>query len=470
MKHVPLGSVAWRLAAIGALFAVLACAGPMTGMPPVAGALSPQHSTPIEPAVTKQAAWQQTYYNALHTGYNALETTLNSSNVSGLKAQWGASIAGGVQADAISGNTLFAYTGPPNPSSTNSITALDLATHAQKWTTGLGGGGLRANSTTIAVSSGKVFAVCGSMSNNGVCAYSAKTGGLLWSYAPGGPSSSANQAFTYDSGAVYVGMRFYYQSNNGLYAINATNGTVLWSNTTHMAVDNGDAPAVGNGYVYYNCLIHGAPPWQDGVCALNQTDGSLAWAVTVNGGGDAGYVGITVAKGVVYAHTAAQVGSQCCAGEVFALNASTGAQIWANQYQNNIGGTSGDALPVALAKGKLYVMGLDSNLYALKATTGAVVWKQAYGAGGNFSAPTVANGVVYANGAPNCGDGGHCNSTVAYDASSGKVLWTAPSSDSTFNPPPIVLNGALYVANVNYMSTPCNLCVYGLTASRKRPQ
>ncbi len=392
------------------------------------------------------------------TGYNSLETTLNTSNVSGLKYEWGVGLPGGVLATAISGNTLFAYTGSPNPSSSEGLTAINLTTHKQKWAVGLTGGGVQPLSSTIAVASGDVFEGCGVSGSGGVCAYSQKTGALAWAYSAqgGGP----NQGLTYDSGVVYVGLRFYFHNNNGLYAINATNGTTLWRNTTYWPVDNGFAPAVGNGYVYYNCNLQGNPS-ENGVCALSQTTGALAWSVVLNYGPDSGYVGITVGKGVVYAHTTVQVGTQCCGGEVFALNASTGAQLWGTVY--NPANATRDPFPVALAKGVLYVSGVDYNRYAMKGKTGTVIWKQAYN--GFDSAPTVANGVVYANGSI-CS--GPCNSVSAYDANSGKVLWTAPASNSTYNPPPIVLSGKVYAANVSSGSVPCDLCVFGLSSSEKR--
>ena len=48
----------------------------------------------------------------------------------------------------------------------------------------------------------------------------------------------------------------------------------------------------------------------------------------------------------------------------------------------------------AVAEGVVYAASADGNLYALNASTGALVWKYT-GVTGTWSSPAVANGVVY---------------------------------------------------------------------------
>jgi outer membrane protein assembly factor BamB len=84
-----------------------------------------------------------------------------------------------------------------------------------------------------------------------------------------------------------------------------------------------------------------------------------------------------VANGVVY------VG--CDNRNVYALNATTGANLWSYTTGGNV-----ESSP-AVANGVVYVGSNDNNLYALNATTGANLWS--YTPVG--SSPAVTNGVVY---------------------------------------------------------------------------
>jgi outer membrane protein assembly factor BamB len=91
-----------------------------------------------------------------------------------------------------------------------------------------------------------------------------------------------------------------------------------------------------------------------------------------------------VANGVVYVGSGA-FGSP---GNLYALNATTGALLWSY--------TTGYMLvsSPAVANGAVYVGSTDNNVYALNAKTGALLWR--YTTGGSVgSSPSVANGVVY---------------------------------------------------------------------------
>ena len=89
-----------------------------------------------------------------------------------------------------------------------------------------------------------------------------------------------------------------------------------------------------------------------------------------------------VTNGVVY------IGSDD--GEVYALNASTGALLWT--YTAGAGIFSSPAV----ASGMVYVGSLDYKVYALNAKTGSKLWS--YSTGGGYSSPVVVNGMVYVGG------------------------------------------------------------------------
>jgi uncharacterized repeat protein (TIGR01451 family) len=94
-----------------------------------------------------------------------------------------------------------------------------------------------------------------------------------------------------------------------------------------------------------------------------------------------------VANGVVY------VGSQddyrvSIGGNVYALNASTGAKLWSFATGDTVFSSP------AVANGVVYVGSFDGNVYALNASTGAKLWSFQTGYYVS-SSPAVANGVVY---------------------------------------------------------------------------
>jgi hypothetical protein len=138
-----------------------------------------------------------------------------------------------------------------------------------------------------------------------------------------------------------------------------------------------------------------------------------------------------VANGVVY------IASND--GELFALNASTGAKLWTF--------TSGDLIgsSPAVANGIVYVG--STNTYALNATTGAKLWTSNTGAN---SSPAVANGVVYVGAGSSLG---LVPGTVdALNASTGATLWsysvpssTGPSGTFTSFSGITVEDGTVYV-------------------------
>ena len=90
-----------------------------------------------------------------------------------------------------------------------------------------------------------------------------------------------------------------------------------------------------------------------------------------------------------------------------------------------------------MANGIVYAGSTDGKLYALDASTGAQLWNDMAGADVNGS-PAVANGVVYVGTAVGTG------TVYALKAKNGAVLWTAPGhADSS----PTVVNGMVYFSS-----------------------
>jgi outer membrane protein assembly factor BamB len=121
-----------------------------------------------------------------------------------------------------------------------------------------------------------------------------------------------------------------------------------------------------------------------------------------------------VANGAVY-YGSFDYSVDALTGHVYALNASTGAQLWTFA-------TGGPVVSSpAVANGVVYIAA-DGNLYALNASTGAKMWS--YAAANIGGSPTVVNGVVYISCEP--------GPLLALNASTGALLWSySPESSGS---------------------------------------
>jgi PQQ-dependent dehydrogenase (methanol/ethanol family) len=114
---------------------------------------------------------------------------------------------------------------------------------------------------------------------------------------------------------------------------------------------------------------------------------------------------------------------------VYAINASTGEQYW--HYKHKIGPVSTyccgpNNKGVAISEGKLYMGTLDAKLVALDAKSGKMLWETQIAdpelGYSETMAPTVADGKVLIG--TNGGEYGVRGFVKAYDANSGKLVWT----------------------------------------------
>ena len=249
-------------------------------------------------------------------------------------------------------------------------------------------------------------------------AFNAKTGNELWS----APTTYFQVWSSPDvvNGVVYVGSADYIGSQSpacGVYALNVKNGAQLWNYSSGYSV--GASPVVVGGVVYF-------VTYEGTVYALNAQNGIQLWNYTTGGPvysspgpvySGAVYSSLAVVNGVVYA------GSDD--GNVYALNATSGAKLWSSTVGN------GTLSSPAVDGGVVYVGSSDDNIYALNAANGVKLWN--YTIGGSVDSPVVVNGVLYVGG----GD-----SVYALRVSS-----SSPASPSSFSTLTIAI-GAVVVASV----------------------
>jgi len=127
---------------------------------------------------------------------------------------------------------------------------------------------------------------------------------------------------------------------------------------------------------------------------------------------------------------------------VESLEAGTGKRIWSSayttDYRDDFGFDEGPRGAPAVAGERIYTFGADGVLQALDFSTGKRVWsvdtRQKFGAPKGFfgaaCSPLVDDGRVLMNiGGPNGAGIG------AFDAATGKVLWTATSDEAGYSAP-----------------------------------
>jgi outer membrane protein assembly factor BamB len=128
-------------------------------------------------------------------------------------------------------------------------------------------------------------------------------------------------------------------------------------------------------------------------------------------------------------------------GNLYAVNASTGALCWS--YPTGTIIYSSPAVANAVCNGVptpvVYVGSEDGNVYALNASTSALCWKSPTTLGDFVeSSPAVANGVVYV--------GSNDDNLYAFDASTGRQLWKGVTG-ALIRSSPAVANGMVYVGS-----------------------
>ncbi len=207
-------------------------------------------------------------------------------------------------------------------------------------------------------------------------------------------------------------------SHSGLGTGNAVlTPVLLWK---YIIGDFYSSPAVVAGVVYVGSE-------NGNVYALNATSGAQLWNYTIGGQVRSSPA---VVGGVVY------VGSfSSGVNALYALNATSGAQLW-----NYTTGFYVESSP-AVVGGVVYVGSNDTKVYALDATNGAQLWNYTTGPGGEvYSSPAVFNGTVYI--------GSLDNHVYALDATNGVQRWNYTTGNGVYSSPAVV-NDVVYIGSMD---------------------
>ncbi len=254
--------------------------------------------------------------------------------------------------------------------------------------------------------------------------------GIKWKFATGGKVLSSPVA---DKGVIYFGS---YDRN--VYAVDAETGVQKWKYSTSGPVAS--TPAVANGVVYFFS-------YDGNFYAVDAASGETRWKFATNGDRRLEAKGLNgmlprtqtyvdawdmfqsspvVAQGMVF--------FGCGDGNVYALDAATGAQRWKF--------ATGDVVHASPAydAGTVYFGSWDTYLYAVDAATGQKKWQFKTGDDplvhnqvGFPGSPAVVDGVVYVG----CRD----SNLYAVDAATGTEKWKYNNKGSWVVVSPAVMNG-----------------------------
>ena len=119
-------------------------------------------------------------------------------------------------------------------------------------------------------------------------------------------------------------------------------------------------------------------------------------------------------------------------GQLTAIDAATGSQVWQVQLPNNVSFTS----PPTAVNGVIYTGGAGTgSVYAVSESSGQVLWTAPV-SGGYISSPAVSSTGVYVS--------YRCGQTYAFNPTSGALLWQhGGSCTGTSGRTPILFGGKL---------------------------
>ncbi len=280
----------------------------------------------------------------------------------------------------------------------------------------------------------------GNVERTGVCesAGPARLSDVKWAFKTEGPVIASPAVV---EGVVYVG-----SLDGCLYAVDQKTGVQKWKCKTGGPITS--SPAIADGRVYFNC--------NDGhFYALKSDTGVVEWKFKTRGERRFQAPGLHGAspKGQMMPDpfdifTSSPALCQGCVyfgsgdGNVYALDAATGAQRWKFATKDVV-----HASP-AIARGTVFIGSWDSYLYALDAATGAEKWRFKAGEDpayhnqvGFQSSPAVVDDTVYVG----CRDA----HLYALDAATGQKKWAISTLGSWVNTTPAVRDGLVYFATVD---------------------
>ena len=337
------------------------------------GRLLPKAGERVVTGASSAFDWAQFHRNPLLTGY-AANSPLSTSTAPRLGVAWAADLYGPaldspvVAYDSALGKTL-AYIGTEN----GDVVAVDVANGQILWSAWLGSP-IRA---TPLVTGGAVFAA--TFNSPRLYKLDASTGAVDCSVVSPQPIEGTPTTATPSGGvaSVYLATNDSQTASGPLLAVNASNCKVEWEFTGYaQTAGSWTAAAYALDRNGEPVLVFGTSDPDSSVYAVDAVTGKEVWrfqapnpppgAYDIGAGVDISPPGANgFADGVAY------VPSKL--GVMYALDLTTGAQIWSTNFNEITGATEGGRSTAAL-DGVNLVVGYNGGLIDLNAVSGAKIW------------------------------------------------------------------------------------------------
>jgi uncharacterized protein YjbI with pentapeptide repeats/outer membrane protein assembly factor BamB len=375
---------------------VVVPAAASAGLQPVTATVAGKAGQSAAGWYTVQTIWAQQQFGPGLDADNAAEHVLGAANIRKLQQEWTFSSgpASSANPPAVADGIAYvtAYGG--------SLYAVSAATGKQLWSfnaqTYYGRNG---DYTSPAVSNDIAYITAGT---------------LVFAIGPGGQElwSTQGQLNEFTSPPTIADGVVYVSGPDATAAFNATTGAVIW--TAEPDSNCGQAAVVAD-TVYLTC--------EGSLQALSAATGQTLWSYST---GQLDLNPPAVSGGTVYVSL-----GDAGTGTLDAISTSTHQLLW--RYT-----ADADVDSPAIAGGTVYLTTSAGQITALNAATGAQLWSKAPGKGVNLAQPAVANGIVYTEAYP--------HTEYAISSQTGKTLWTYDNSS-------LVDGSAVVVNNKIYLST-----------------
>jgi uncharacterized protein YjbI with pentapeptide repeats/outer membrane protein assembly factor BamB len=364
------------------------------GVQPVTATASGKGSKSAAGWYTVQTIWAQQQFGPGLDADNTAEHLLGLANVKQLHPQWTFSpgLAGGANPPAVADGIAYvtAYGGSLYAVSTTSGKQL-WSFNAQSYY------GRNGDYTSPAVSNDIAYITAGT---------------LVFAIGPGGQEvwSTQGQLDEFTSAPTIADGVVYVSGPDATAAFNAVTGAVIW--TAEPDANCGQA-AVAADTVYLTC--------EGSLQALDAATGQTLWSYST---GQEGLNPPAVSGSTVYVSI-----GDAGTGTLDAISTTTHQLVWQHTADASFNSP-------AIAGGTVYLTTSAGQITALAAATGAQMWSKAPGSGVNLAQPAVANGIVYTEAYP--------HTEYAISSQTGKTLWTYNNS-SLVDGSAVVVNNQLYL-------------------------
>jgi outer membrane protein assembly factor BamB len=244
-------------------------------------------------------------------------------------------------------------------------------------------------------------------------------------------NSSETYYSMFSSPIISDGMLFATSLDGVISARDAFSGDLIWDARLGDRDKYTGTPTVADGVVYTTFYEEPVNVSGGTVYALDELTGAILWSVGPE-------TGIDFNARIAMADGYGLVFGAAWSGEIFAMNASTGAMEWIYQTGDRPSGG------IAVDAGQIFIGTVDNpRIVSLDASTGSIVWERAVDVQVN-SAPLVSGGCVYV--------GTYGGTLYCLDEWSGDVVWQVGGFDAFFYSTPAFDGSTLY------FSTQSGLC------------